>query len=353
MNKLFFQENKNVIQLKQVVFMSSYAELKAKIIQVASLNHTPVVGEFELTSQCNFSCPMCYVKDNRVKNELSTDEWKSLFEEAVNVGLVFGLLTGGEALLRPDFCELYAFLHDRGVRLTVYTNGYHIRDEHIEAFKKRPPDFVAITLYGKNDATYHQVTGMNDGFSRVKANILRLKEHKIPVVVRVIPIPEVYKDLDDILTFTHEHSLPLGYFLYIAPSIHTDHLHRLTPSELVDFEDKILKMQGKDRSSVNREFDCTKTCAAFKSGYAINHLGYMQPCTLLGIPQKKVEPNAFLETFLHLSETWDNLDTCQDCRECALNTTCIPCKARLYYEGSLKNCAPYLRAFAQKRRDLK
>ena len=44
-------------------------------------------------------------------------------------------LTGGEPLLRPDFCDIYAYAHGLGLVLTVYTNATLITERHLELWR--------------------------------------------------------------------------------------------------------------------------------------------------------------------------------------------------------------------------
>ena len=61
---------------------------------------TPVSVQFELTPRCNFDCKMCYVHNqdsNKLKSkELSTDQWKSIMDDAFSNGMMFETLTGGK-----------------------------------------------------------------------------------------------------------------------------------------------------------------------------------------------------------------------------------------------------------------
>ena len=71
----------------------------------------PVAGNFELTARCNFGCKMCYVHDSDGTDELSADQWIEIGRQAVEKGMVFLLLTGGEPFLRKDFKEIYYCLY--------------------------------------------------------------------------------------------------------------------------------------------------------------------------------------------------------------------------------------------------
>jgi len=336
-----------------VKHVNPYLTLKKKLIENAGQSITPVVGEFELTAKCNFHCPMCYVADNKTKSELSTNEWKELLKEAVEAGLIYALLTGGEVLTRPDFVMLYEYLFDLGVRITIYTNGHQLTDALIDVLKKRPPELIEITLYGGTDATYQKVTESKAGFSVVKSNILKLKANNLPVSIRAIPIPEVAGDLDLLIEFARETGLVLGHFLYVGPSRARDYQNRLTPEALIEFETRIRSAFPEAYRSRGRGDDTDKTCQALRSGYYVNHRGYMQPCAIMPVPGRKVESGRFLETFHKLSAQWVKLRNAPGCQTCSLKNDCIQCPARRYLEGDIGACAEYLHRHAQLRRKVK
>ncbi|MDD3865437.1 MAG: radical SAM protein, partial [Candidatus Izemoplasmatales bacterium] len=131
--------------------MPSYKEIRNRLLIAGAKQIQPIIGEFELTSRCNFTCAMCYVKENLPSTDLTTRTWKTIFKAAVDAGMVYALLTGGEPFTRPDFTELYTFLFDMGVKITVYSNGSLLTDKIIETFTIRPPEFIGITLYGASD----------------------------------------------------------------------------------------------------------------------------------------------------------------------------------------------------------
>ena len=136
--------------------ISRYLTIKAGYLGI------PVMGGFELTSRCNFNCKMCYVHNQEnykelKKKELSVDEWMQIAKEAKEQGLLFLLLTGGEAMLREDFIELYSQLAVMGFRITINSNGSLLNEEILSCFKRYPPSRVNISLYGACDEKYQEL----------------------------------------------------------------------------------------------------------------------------------------------------------------------------------------------------
>ena len=113
----------------------NFTEYKKQIIKDAKQTKSPVIGQFELTPRCNLDCKMCYVhnqdSNKLAKQELSTEKWKEIFDQAFDAGLMFATLTGGECTLRNDFKELYLYLWYKGVSITVLTNGTLIDDSFL------------------------------------------------------------------------------------------------------------------------------------------------------------------------------------------------------------------------------
>lgn len=336
--------------------MSSFIQFRKKMIKDASLLQIPIHGEFELTSLCNLSCHMCYVKDHLNRNELGTVEWKKVFKSAVDEGMLFALLTGGEILTRNDFVELYTYLYDLGVRITLYTNGTLITDDLCEVLVKRPPDHVSITLYGASNETYEAVTKIKNGFTLVNQGIDLLMKHHINLALRTLPLREIYQEIDDIIAYVKSKNLTLGYTLYVGPQRlnKCQFNFRLSPKELVDFEQKFLKAFGKEAYKEFSKSSNGFSCAALKSAFYINSEGLMKPCAWLNEPRMSIMTNDFKDTWKTLIQQAALIKTCSECNNCEYQEECIQCVAKLNLEeGSTSKCSKYLKEIAKIRCEVK
>ena len=125
--------------------------------------------DYEITARCNLKCRHCYINlpagDRRAKErELSLAEIERIADEAVSLGAVWCLLSGGEPLLREDFREIYLMLKRKGLLLSIFTNATLITDEHVRLFKDYPPRGIEVTVYGATEATYEKVTRKSGSF---------------------------------------------------------------------------------------------------------------------------------------------------------------------------------------------
>jgi MoaA/NifB/PqqE/SkfB family radical SAM enzyme len=109
-------------RLREVAFADFARRLRVRERRI------PVQGMIETTFRCNLSCAHCYVNKKASDvaaqaRELSFERLSALIDEIVDAGCLSLVLTGGEPLIRPDFPALYVHAIQRGLMVTVFTNG--------------------------------------------------------------------------------------------------------------------------------------------------------------------------------------------------------------------------------------
>jgi len=332
--------------------MPSYRETRSRIIQKAAQKRIPVLGEFELTSGCNLACTMCFVRHITKRHDLTTKEWLSLFDEAVVEGLLFATLTGGEIFTRPDFQELYEHLHDAGVRITLFTNATMISEDIIEILQKRPPEYVAVTLYGASRKTYGAITKDEAAFDKALQGIEALKKAGLNVVLRTIPLQAIHDELEEMIELLRSFGLPVTYFLYVGPKREEDTRSedRLSPEDLARYEKSLRKAFTHVEDETYAWSESDATCAALKSAYFITHKGRMQPCALAAHPGRELTPGRFKATFGALAAELSEVEEASICSQCDEKASCIKCYARRKAEGDPFDCHDYLLTFARQRK---
>lgn len=140
----------------------------------------PTDGTFELTVRCNLHCKMCLFRHDDSESpalkahELTASQWIDLAEQAAQAGTLSLLITGGEPLLRPDFCEIWEGIYRKGFILTLYTNATLVTDKIMATLKKYPPHRLGITLYGASPQTYEAVCKDASAFNRALDGIKQL-----------------------------------------------------------------------------------------------------------------------------------------------------------------------------------
>src|SRR5438046_10064269 len=87
----------------------------------------PVGVKLELTHACNLRCGFCYTDSPRHTlartPDLADEDWLAVVDEAIALGVLEAVVTGGEPLLRRDLTlEVIERLDAAGAGTTLHTN---------------------------------------------------------------------------------------------------------------------------------------------------------------------------------------------------------------------------------------
>jgi radical SAM protein with 4Fe4S-binding SPASM domain len=95
-----------------------------------SLLSAPLEVHLSVTNACSLGCRHCYMDSGeRESGELSADEFRRAVDLLAGMGVFHMALGGGEALERPDFFELAAYVRERGIVPNLTTNGLLLTGE--------------------------------------------------------------------------------------------------------------------------------------------------------------------------------------------------------------------------------
>ncbi len=157
------------------------------IYEKANCKHIPLSVFIELTDQCNFSCPFCYINEKGKKHHTlpKFDVLKQTLDYLIENGLLYCTLSGGECLTHPDFINIYTYLKEHGVLVSIFSNGYLIDDTLISLFKLYKPFKVEISIYGIDDDSYRKTVSKRSVIAKtVFDNILKIKNIGIDITCK-------------------------------------------------------------------------------------------------------------------------------------------------------------------------
>ena len=117
------------------------------------MKYRPYALLAELTYGCPLHCPYC---SNPVRypqgEELAAGEWKRVFDEAAQLGVLHLGLSGGEPLNRVDLDEIVAASRAAGLYSNLITSAVGLEAKRIGELKKAGLDSVQISFQA-DDAT--------------------------------------------------------------------------------------------------------------------------------------------------------------------------------------------------------
>ena len=298
----------------------------------------PLYGAFELTSRCNFNCPMCYVHtiNNSValKTELSTDHWKRIMDDAYNSGMMFALFTGGECLLRRDFKELYLHLYQKGVVMSVNTNASLLNDDIIEFLIHHRPERVQISLYGSTEENYKTATGV-EAFEKVTYAIETLIKNGIFVEVAVTANSMMKKDYVEILKYVKDHQLNYSISTFLIPSRESGEEFSFSAEEQLFFtkvRNEVFEKNTTEHQNLPPESGTAcddkkygMPCNAGTIRFVVTSNGIMIPC--MSIPEIRISllENSFESCWSYIHSTMEKVLQASECNNCYYKKHCPYC----------------------------
>jgi MoaA/NifB/PqqE/SkfB family radical SAM enzyme len=198
--------------------MTEYASLDVAefpLWEKMKAKRIPLSFEIEVTARCNNNCRHCYinlpVSDLTARNsELSVAEIADITDQAVRLGVMWCLITGGEPLLRPDFMDLYLMFKRKGLLVSVFTNATLVTAAHIALFKKYPPRDIEVTVYGVARETYELISRTPGSFDKFMHGLHLLIEADLPVRLKTMAIQSNLSEQAAIAGFCHPRTKEIG-----------------------------------------------------------------------------------------------------------------------------------------------
>ncbi len=307
----------------------------------------------ELTARCNNACSHCYInlpEDDveAMKSELSFEEIKKIVDEAVSLGALWFLISGGEPLLRKDFSDIYMYLKKKGALITIYTNAALITNEHIKLFKKYPPRGIEVSVYGVSKKVHALVTRRNH-FDKTCEGIEKLLTAGLPVRLKATILRSNHKELQKIARWCQEKSkssFRFSPFLHLRldrnPQKNRQIIsERLTFKEIIDLEKndpvrlkalekKCQRLDGATQENKDRIFKCNAGVNECCVGYD----GTFKLCTSLvnggctyDLRKGTLSEAWNIFTPKVISMKTDKQEFKETCGKCSFTSLCMWCPA--------------------------
>ena len=119
--------------------------------------HIPPFLIASITSQCNLHCEGCYSRCNHATvdeapvEQLTSEEWLRIFEEADELGISFILLAGGEPMIRRDIIE--AAGKRQNILFPIFTNGTFMDEQYFDLFDRCRNLLPIMSIEGGKEIT--------------------------------------------------------------------------------------------------------------------------------------------------------------------------------------------------------
>jgi hypothetical protein len=190
-----------------------------------------------------------FAPSDRVTRELSTDEWKRVFDKAWQVGVPHVVFTGGEPTLRDDLLELSAYGEKLGMVTGLHTDGLRLaQPSYLIDLLQTGLDHLIILLQPEIDTVWRAIQNVveEDIFTAVHLTLTpdnldsyagylrRLAEIGVHAVSLTARSAEIYPQLEAARTLAAELNLELVWDLPVPYSTHNPVHLEVPEDELVE-----------------------------------------------------------------------------------------------------------------------
>ncbi|MBL29171.1 MAG: pyrroloquinoline quinone biosynthesis protein PqqE [Rhodospirillaceae bacterium] len=141
----------------------------------------------ELTHRCPLQCPYCSnpVELERAGNEIDTETWKRVIDEAEAMGILHVHFSGGEPTVRKDLEELVAHAAERGLYTNLITSAVLLDEKRLMGLRDAGLDHVQISFQGTDADLANRVAGFK-GHAK-KLEVARLvRKAGLPLTVNAV-----------------------------------------------------------------------------------------------------------------------------------------------------------------------
>lgn len=167
----------------------------------------PLLLVAELSYRCPLHCPYCSnpleIGAPAYRDELSTDDWSRVFQQAAALGVLQLALTGGEPLVRRDIVELVKASTAHGLYSTLVTSALPFPRRRIEALKEAGLDHVQISIQDSDPATSDEIAGTTSFARKLQAAAV-VRELGFPLTINVVLHRRNLDRIDAIIALAEE-----------------------------------------------------------------------------------------------------------------------------------------------------
>ncbi len=279
--------------------VKEYTDWILGVRQSSVANRTPIRAAIEVTHRCNNNCVQCYnnlpLKDKEARRkELTYEEHCRILDQISALGCLWLLFTGGEIFVRKDFLDIYTYAKQKGSLITLFTNGTLITPEIADYLVQYRPFAIELTLYGRTQQTYEQVTGIPGSFARCMQGIRLLMERELPLKLKSMASTSNKHELWDMKRFVEDDlGLEFKFDAILNPRCDCSQSPlevRLSAEEVVklalqdperiDAWRDLVDRNNNSRSSVLENSKAIWQCSSGLNTFAIDPYGILRMCVL-------------------------------------------------------------------------
>ena len=189
---------------------------------------------WESTVRCNLACAHCRrieTADELAREDLTTDEFRSVLDSAATLGRPIIVFSGGEPLMRDDWQVLAAHARSLDLPTALATNGTLVDAPLASAIAAAGFRRVSVSLDGADAATHDAFRRVDGALDRALAGIGALRAAGVAVQVNATIAAHNADQLDALYALTRSvgaEALHLFLLVPVGCGVEIERTHQLT-----------------------------------------------------------------------------------------------------------------------------
>jgi len=175
-------------------------------------------------SRCNCRCVMCDIwKGNNNVQQLEESDVEKLLNSLITLKTKLVVMSGGEALMHPNFFRLCDILRSYKIKITILSTGLLLKKYANEIIAKT--NEVIVSLDGSKEV-HDKIRNIPEAFNKLKDGVAELKNlnKEYRVTARCVVQKANFKDLPNIVDAAKD--IGLDQISFLNADVSTDAFNR-------------------------------------------------------------------------------------------------------------------------------
>ena len=165
--------------------------------------HAPFLAVWNFTNACNLRCKHCDQSAGKLSpDELTLEEKLEVVDQLAENDVVAIAFSGGEAILHYDFWEVAQHASDKGLYLSLATNGTLLTTDVVKRLKSVGVEYFEISLDSITPTEHDEFRGVNGAWDRTIAGIKNVVAEDGYSCIATTLTNENYTELDDLIALS-------------------------------------------------------------------------------------------------------------------------------------------------------
>jgi PqqA peptide cyclase len=170
----------------------------------------------ELTHRCPLHCVYCSNPQELTArtNELPTETWTRVFQQAAALGVMQLDLTGGEPLARPDLTALIQTARSAGLYVNIITSGLPLDEKRLDELIAAGLDHFQLSFQGAHEDTANEISGSKSHAQKLRV-LDWLKTRRVGVTLNFVIHRKNLDQLEEMLAIAENSSASRVEFAHV------------------------------------------------------------------------------------------------------------------------------------------